>query len=73
MQLTDLFVRSKHKDTVSPEGGECDGRLNSGLAVMMLAQNVRDWGSIPCWGTEFFDPSEPTVTLKSQKVMVYCS
>ena len=21
---------------------------------MMLTRNVRDWGSIPCWGTELF-------------------
>ena len=52
--LTDLFVWSKHEDTLSPEGGECDGKLNrclGGLAVMTLARNARDRGSIPRWGT----------------------
>ena len=37
-----------------------------GLVVMMLAWNVREWGSIPCWGTEFFGLSEPTVTFGTQ-------
>ena len=26
MGFTDLFVWSKHEDTLSPEGGECDGK-----------------------------------------------
>ena len=33
---------------------------------MTLAQNVRDWGSIPCWGTKFFCPWEPTATFGTQ-------
>ena len=37
-----------------------------GLAVMTLIQNARDWGSIPCWGTEFFSPSEPNVTIETK-------
>ena len=42
-----------------------DGCLG-GLAVMMLTQNARDCGSIPRWGTEFFGPSEPTVTVNKE-------
>ena len=26
MEFTDLFVWSKHEDTISPKGGECDGK-----------------------------------------------
>ena len=51
--FTDLFVWSKHEDTLSPEGVNVmvDSSCLGGLAVMMLAWNARDWGSIPHWGT----------------------
>ena len=38
------------------------------LVVMMLIRNVKDQGSIPYWGTEFFGPSEPIVTIKLGKI-----
>ena len=46
---------------------KCDG----GVALVVcgyevFARNTRDWGSIPHWGTEFFGPSEPTVTFGAQ-------
>ena len=57
----------------SPRGGwmwrrSCLG----GLAVMTLARNARDRGSIPRWGrgTEFFGPSEPTVTFRTLRTML---
>ena len=64
MGFINLFVWSKCEDTLSPEGVNvmADSCLG-GLVVVTLVQNVRDWGSIPSWGTEFFGPSEPTVTL----------
>ena len=37
-----------------------------GLVLMMLTRNARDWGSIPCWDTEFFGLLEPTVTFGGQ-------
>ena len=37
-----------------------------GLAVMTLARNARNRGSIPHWFTEFFGLSEPTVTFGAQ-------
>ena len=42
------------------------GSCLCGLVVMMFALNARDWDLIPCWGTEFFSPSEPTVTFGTQ-------
>ena len=55
----DLFIWSKREDTLSPEGVNvmADSCLG-GLVAMTLAQNARDQGSIPSWGTEFFGPSE---------------
>ena len=35
-----------------------------GLSVTMLGQKARDWGSIPV-ETEYFYPSEPTVTVSN--------
>ena len=34
-----------------------------GLAVMTLARNARDQGSIPHWGIEFFGPGNPLLHL----------
>ena len=39
-----------------------DSGCLGGLVVMMLTWNARDRGLIPYGGTEFFSPSEPTVT-----------
>ena len=34
-----------------------------GLVIVALARNARDQGSIACWDTEFFGPSEPNLTI----------
>ena len=48
-ELQARSVFKKHKGILSPEiggRGKCD-RVLSGLAVMALARNARDWGLIP--------------------------
>ena len=36
---------------------------------MMLTRNVRDWGSIPCWGTELF--FESLIVTNSTHCYIY--
>ena len=66
-----FHLREKHsfKRQVTSITCEMVDSCVGSLVVMMLAWHVRDWGSIPHWDTEFFCPSEPTVTFGTQNLM----
>ena len=54
-----LAVWSEVWGRALPKGDESHyGQLPSWSSGMMLTQNIRVWGSIPSWGTEFFCPSK---------------